>query len=162
MESIQTDKKVSIKYLMKTRTPDGAVKEHSEELFSFIYGVDRQVPALEKALEGCHPGQKISLVIPPSEIYGDHDPELIREIPKQGLIKQRIKEGRLYRQMKKGSLVSFRILEVRSKTLVADFNRPMAGISVSMEVEVLDITDASKKEIEKAVEDQVRKGIGCA
>lgn len=30
-----------------------------------------------------------------------------------------------------------------------------------MEVQVLDITDASKKEIDKAVEAQVRKGIGC-
>ncbi len=161
MESIQTDKKVNIRYLMKTRMPDGTTKDHSEESFSFIYGVDRQVPALEKALEGCQPGQKVSLVIPPSEIYGDHDPELIREIPKKGLIKQRIREGRFYRQMKKGSLISFKILEVRPETVLADFNRPMAGISVSMDVEVLQVTDASREEIDAAVEAQIRKGIGC-
>ena len=161
METIQTDKKVGIKYLMETRMPDGTITDHSERTFSFIYGVDRQVPALEEALEGCHPGQKISLDIPASEIYGDHDPELIREIPKKGLIKQRVKEGRFYRQMKKGSLVSFKILEIRPETVLVDFNRPMAGISVVLEVEVLHITDATKKEIDAAVEAQIRKGIGC-
>lgn len=161
VESIQTDKKVRVRYLMKTCMPDGTVKEHSEREFSFIYGVDRQVPALEVSLEGCRRGQKVSLDIPPSEIYGDHDPELVREIPKKGLIKQRVREGRFYRQMKKGSLVSFKVLEIRPETVLADFNRPMAGISVSLEVEVLDITDASKKEIDAAVEAQLRKGIGC-
>jgi FKBP-type peptidyl-prolyl cis-trans isomerase SlyD len=116
---------------------------------------------LEEALEGCLPGQKVSLDIPPSEIYGDHDPELIREIPKKGLVKQRVREGRFYRQMKKGSLISFKILEVRPETVLADFNRPMAGISVSLKVEVLQITDATKEEIDAAVEAQIRKGIGC-
>lgn len=161
MESIQTDKKVTATYRMTTRLPDGTAKEHPEECVCFIYGVDRQVPALEKALEGLRPGQKMSLVIPPREIYGDHDPDLIREIPKKGLIRQRIREGKFYRQMKKGTLISFKILEVRPDTLLVDFNRPMAGISVSMEVEVLAVADASKKEIDAAMEAWIRKSIGC-
>jgi FKBP-type peptidyl-prolyl cis-trans isomerase 2 len=45
--------------------------------------------------------------------------------------------------------------------VLADFNRPMAGISVSLDVEVLQITDASKEEINAAAEAQLRKGIGC-
>lgn len=161
MERVQADKKVSVKYLMKTRMPDGTIKDQPEREFSFIYGVDRQVPALEQALEGCRRRQKVRVDIPPSEIYGDHDPELIREIPKKGLIKQRVREGRFYRQMKKGSLVSFKVLEIRPETVLVDFNRPMAGISVSLDVEVLDITDASSEEINGAVEAQLRKGIGC-
>ena len=161
MKSIQTDTKVTIAYRMTTHLPDGTAKEHPEERACFIYGVDRQVPALEKALEGRQPGEKVSLVIPSQEIYGDHDPELIREIPKKGLIRQRIREGKFYRQMKNGTLISFKILEIRPDTLLVDFNRPMAGISVSMQAEVLAVEDASKKDIDAAMQAQIRRSIGC-
>ena len=161
MEGIQTEKAVTISYVMRTRHKDGTVKERPKETLSFIYGVERQVSSLEKALEGCGIGRTLIVDIPSAEIYGDHDPSLVREIPKQGLIKQRLREGRYYRQMKMGSLLSFKVIEVREKTVLADFNKPLAGISVSMDLEVLDIRHASKEEIDHAIEAQVKRSIGC-
>ena len=161
MEKIAADKMVSLNYLMKTNLPDGTVKDHPAERIDFIFGVERQVPSLEKALEGGHVGKKVKLRIPASEIYGEHDPNLIREIPKKGLIKQRIREGQFYRQMKKGMLVSFKVLEIRPDTVLVDFNKPMAGISISIEAEILDIRDSTKDEIDTAIELQIKKSIGC-
>ena len=161
MDKISAEKMVTLSYSMKTHIPDGTVKEHRTESIAFIFGVDRQVPTLEKALEGKQEGQKLSLTIPPREIYGEHDPELIREIPKKGLIKQRLKPGRYYRQMKKGMLVSFKILEIRPDTVLADLNRPMAGIWISMDAEVLAVRDATRGEIDSAMESQIRRNIGC-
>ena len=161
-ETVSPDTVVNIKYVMKSHLPDGHIKEHPEEEFQFIFGVERQVPALESALEGAGLGQKIQVKIPPAEIYGEHDPELIREIPKKGLIKQRLKEGQFYRQMKKGCLVSFKVLEVKPDTVLVDFNKPMAGVWVSMEAEILGIRNAEKREIDAAIEKQVKKSIGCA
>lgn len=162
MEIIKTDKMVALKYVMRSHLPDGTVKDHPEEEINFIFGVDRQVPTLEKALEGSQVGHKMGLTIPASEIYGEHDPTLIREIPKKGLIKQRLKVGQFYRQMKKGSLISFKVLESRSETVLADFNKPLAGIWVSVDLEVLGIREANKREIDAAMETQVKKSIGCA
>lgn len=161
MEKITADKMVTLRYTMNTRLPDGAVKDHPEERIRFVFGVERQVPSLEKALDGGHAGKEIHVTIPASEIYGEHDPELIREIPKKGLIKQRIREGQYYRQMKKGTLVSFKILEIRPDTLLVDLNDPMAGIRVTMDGEILDVRDATEKEIDSATESQLRKNIGC-
>jgi FKBP-type peptidyl-prolyl cis-trans isomerase SlyD len=161
MEKVTEEKKIRINYSMKTNLPDGTVKEHGREEISFIFGVDRQVPSLEEALENMSVGQTVKVRIPSAEIYGEHDSELVREIPKKGLIKQRIREGRYYRQMKKGSLVSFKILEIRPETVLVDFNKPMAGIWISMDVEVLEITDATQEEIDRALESQIRKTIGC-
>lgn len=161
MKSVQTDKMVTVRYSMQTRLRDGTVKDRPAQEMSFIFGVDRQVPAMEKALEGCREGDRVSVSIPPGEIYGEYDPALTREIPKQGLIKQRIKEGQYYRQMKQGCLVSFKILEVRPNTVLADFNEPLAGISASVDLEILSIRDASKAEIDAAFESQVKKSIGC-
>jgi len=161
MTRVKPESAVTIRYAMKTLLSDGTSKERPEEEMEFIFGVERQVATLEKALNGAKVGDRFSLHIPASEIYGEHDPTLIREIPKKGLIKQRIRPGAYYRQMKQGCLVSFRVLEVRADTVLVDFNEPMAGISVLMDLEVTGLRKASKKEIIRAREAQRKKSIGC-
>lgn len=161
MDKVEQGSAVTIRFTMTTEIPPDEFRERPEDEVRFIFGVEEQVPALEKALEGAEVGRKFSLKIPASEIYGEHDPSLIREIPKKGLVRQRLKEGNFYRQMKMGSLVSFKILEVRPDTVLVDFNKPMAGISASMRGEVVAIRRADKAEIEAVREDQRRKRIGC-
>jgi len=158
---IAKDRMVELKFRMRTYLPDGSTKERPEETLAFIFGVERQPLALEKALEGAKAGDRMDVHIPPSQIYGEHDPALLREIPREGLITQRIKKGRFYRQMKKGTLISFKILEVGPDTVLADFNKPMAGISASVELEVLSIRKAHREEIAAAVESQNKRSIGC-
>jgi FKBP-type peptidyl-prolyl cis-trans isomerase SlyD len=161
VEKVEEDKVVTLGYRMKTHLADGTIEDHPQKQMTFIFGVERQVPSLERALEGCSVGDKMSLTIPASEIYGDHDPTLVKEIPKKGLIKQRLKEGKFYRQMKMGSLISFKVLEIRPRTVLADFNKPLAGISVSVDLEVVAIRKARKREIEAAMEAQTKRSIGC-
>jgi FKBP-type peptidyl-prolyl cis-trans isomerase SlyD len=161
MDKVDKETMVAIEYAMRSRLPEGTVKEHAQETIEFVYGVDHQVPSLEAALYGARVGDRFEVEVPPAEVFGEHDPELVREISKKGLIKQRLKQGQFYRQMKKGSLVSFKVLEVRPDSVVADFNKPMAGIAVSMEVKVLAIRKANQEEIEMAQRSQFQKTIGC-
>jgi len=161
MDSVQIEKMVTVTYHMMTHLTDGAIKDHREEAITFVYGVERQVPTLERALEGCHVGDRRNITIPSGEIYGEHDPRLIAEIPRKGLLKQRLVQGQYYRQMKKGKLVSFKVLDIFSRTVLADFNDPLAGIEVSMDLEVTAIRDASPEEVEAAREVQVKRRIGC-
>ena len=161
MDRVEQDCAVMIRLKMITEISQGVFKERPEDEVRFIFGIEEQVPTLEKALEGAEVGQKFSLQIPASEIYGAHDPLLIKEIPKKGLIRQRLKEGKFYRQMKMGSLVSFKILDVRPDTVLVDFNKPMAGISASISGEVVAIRRADKAEIAAAREAQRKKKIGC-
>ncbi len=160
-EIIQPEKMVTLRHTIRSTLLDGTPKNHPQEEMTFVFGVERQVPSLEKALQGCRKGEKKKILIPAEEIYGEYDPCLVKEIPKKGLIKQRLVEGQFYRQMKMGTLVSFKVKEIRPQTVLADFNQPLAGISVSMDIEVLDIRDATKREIEKAAEKVLKKNIGC-
>ena len=151
-EIVQSEKRVTLKYTMKSSLLDGAVKHHPQEEMAFVFGVERQVPALEQALQGCRQGEKKTITIPAKEIYGEYDPGLVRELPKKGLVTQRLVEGQYYRQMKMGTLVSFKVKEVRPQTVLADFNEPLAGIVVSMDFEVVALRDATKAEIDEAGE----------
>lgn len=162
MDSVQIEKMVTVRYHMMTHLNDGTIKDHPEEEITFVYGVERQVPSLERALEGCHVGDRKSVMIPAGEIYGDHDPRLIAEIPRKGLLKQRLVQGQYYRQMKRGKLISFKVLEILPHSVLADFNDPLAGIQVSMDFEVTAMREASPEETETAREAQVKRRIGCA
>lgn len=152
---------VTMTYTMRTHLPDGTTRDHPAATHTFVFGVEHQMPSLEKALEGCRAGKLLHVNVPASEVYGEHDPTLIREIPKKGLIRQRLKKGRFYRQIRMGSLVSFKVLEVREDTVLADFNKPMTGITATLAVEVLAVRDATRGEIEKARVSQAMKEIGC-
>lgn len=160
-KTISLDHAVRVRYVMKTHLPDGTTQARPAETFEFIYGVERQVPSLEKALDGASVGHRVGVHIPASELYGERNPKLIHEIPRTGFIKQRLKEGQYYRQIRRGGLVSFKVVELRPKTVLADFNPPLSGISVSMDIEVLDIRQASKGEIDAAIESQLKRTIGC-
>lgn len=161
MDRITENSAVTIEFSMHTEMPDGTIKERPKEEIEFIFGVERQVPTLEQALDGAARGETMRPRIPPEEIYGAYDSSLIREIPKEGLIKQRIKEGLYYRQMKNGCLVSFKVLKVRPKTVLADFNKPTAGIAAYVEVTVTGIRTADASEIEAAREAYRKRTIGC-
>jgi FKBP-type peptidyl-prolyl cis-trans isomerase SlyD len=162
MDSVQIEKMVTITYHMMTHLTDGSIKNHPEETLTFVYGVERQVPTLERALEGCHVGDRKNITIPSGEIYGEHDPRLIAEIPRKGLLRQRLVQGQYYRQMKKGKLISFKVLDILPHTILADFNDPLAGIEVSLDLEVTAIREASSEEVKAAREAQVKRRIGCA
>ncbi|NQU13082.1 MAG: FKBP-type peptidyl-prolyl cis-trans isomerase [Desulfobacteraceae bacterium] len=161
MDKVKPNCAVTLTYKMKTQLPDDTVKEERQEVVEFILGIERQPPTLEAAIDGACVGAKFSIQIPGSEIYGEHDPGLVTEIPKKGLIAKRLREGRFYRQMKKGSLVSFKVLEIRPDTVLADFNRPMAGVSVLLDGEVTGIREVSEQDIKAASEAQAKKNIGC-
>lgn len=161
METIRQDMVVTIRFSLKTEVAPGTFKEHPETKAQFVFGVEEQVPTLEAALNGATVGQRFSLHIPASEIYGEYDPALTREIPKQGLVRQRLQEGKFYRQMKRGSLVSFKILEVREETVMVDFNEPMAGITAFIEGEVVAVRPATEAEIAEARDTNQKRKIGC-
>ena len=158
---VDVDKRVTIRFKMKTRLPNGTEVIQPEQTYTFIYGVESQIPSLDSALKGLRPGERKTVEVPPAELYGAHDPSLIKEIPKAGLIKQRIRLGKYYRQMKKGSLVSFKVLEIKPNSVLADFNPPTAGISATVDVEVVEVCDATEKEINAALEAQAKRQIGC-
>ncbi len=161
MEKIEKLCAVRIRFETRAQLPEGEIKDPVREEYEFIFGVEHQIPTLEKALEGAMAGHRFSLEIPARELYGEHDPELIRELPKEGLLKQRVREGEFYRQMKMGCLVSFKILEIKADTVMADFNKPTAGISALMEGEVLAVRKAAEDEISTAEENQRKREIGC-
>jgi len=72
----------SIHYTLKDDAGEVLDSSEGQEPLSYVHGAQNLVPGLEKALTGKSVGDKLSVVVSPEDGYGDHDEELIQELPK--------------------------------------------------------------------------------
>jgi len=140
---------VTIEYRLRTTTRDGESYEAPVEVCSFVYGVDVQYPSVETALLNKRPGDRVQVFVPPEEIYGIYDETLVRELPRFDYKQERLKEGKMYREMRKKSLVQFMVQEVRDDVVIADFNDPKAGAHAEFDIVVKAVRESSKDEMKR-------------
>lgn len=140
---------VTIEYRLRTTTRDGELHEVPSEICSFVYGVDVQYPSVETALLNKRPGDRVQVFVPPEEIYGAYDEALIRELPRFDYKQERLKVGKMYREVRKKCLVQFIVREIRDDVVVADFNDPKAGANAEFDIVVKEVREASKDEMKR-------------
>ncbi len=139
--------KVTIDFTIKTNTRHGVVTKSPPATCTFVYGVDVQYPSVEAALMNKTVGDRIRVYVPPEEIFGPYDPELVRELPRSDYKEERLRPGKVYREMRNRSLVEFLVLELRDDVIVADFNDPFAGAYAEFDIVITDVREASKSEL---------------
>ncbi len=147
-ELIKECSRVTIEYGMRVVPAEGPEPPVESRTCSFVMGVDLQYPSVETALMNKKTGDRVKVYIPPEEIYGVNDPELVRELPRADYKQERLKPGRMYREMKRRSLVQFMVKEVRDDVVVADFNDPRAGTWAEFDIVVKEVRPAKKEEMQ--------------
>jgi FKBP-type peptidyl-prolyl cis-trans isomerase SlyD len=149
-ERIKECSRVTIECEMRVVPADGPGPIVQSQTCSFVMGVDVQYPSVESALMGKKAGDRVKVRVPPEEIFGACDPELVRELPGADYKKERVKPGRMYREIKRKCLVQFMVKEVRGEVIVADFNDPRAGTRAEFDILVKEVRPAKKEEMQPA------------
>jgi FKBP-type peptidyl-prolyl cis-trans isomerase SlyD len=147
MEQVKECMMLTIDYEVCTIGPDGQGGESSRETCSFVYGVDVQYPSVETALLNKKVGDRVRVAVPPEELFGVYDDTLVRELPREDYKQERLKVGRMYREMRKKCLVQFMVKELRDDVVLADFNDPRAGTCAEFDILVKDVREATKGEM---------------
>jgi FKBP-type peptidyl-prolyl cis-trans isomerase SlyD len=147
MQQVKECMMVTIEYSLRTTSRTGEVNELPSQTCSFVYGVDVQYPSVEAAIMNKKAGDRVQVWVPPEEVFGDYDQELIRELPKEDYKEDRLQPGKMYREMRRKSLVEFLVREVREDVVVADFNDPKAGTTAEFDILIKDIREATKHEM---------------
>ena len=139
---------VTLEYQVITLGPDGQAGESSPETCSFVYGVDVQYPTVERAIRDKGLGDRVRVVVPPEELFGCYEESLVRELPRCDYKEERLRPGKMYREMRKKCLVQFLVKELKDDLIVADFNDPRAGTSAEFDILIKDIREATKSEMQ--------------
>jgi FKBP-type peptidyl-prolyl cis-trans isomerase SlyD len=164
MSQVKECMMVTIEYRIRTCSRDGESNEHGPAICDFVYGVEAQYPSVESAIQNKAPGDRVQVYVPPEELCGAYDEELVRELPRSDFKQQRLQVGKMYREMRKKSLIQFLVRELRDDVVVADFNDPRAGSYAEFDILIKDVRPASKGEMRPSCMPRPQAGacgIGC-
>lgn len=139
---------VSLRY---TLTDDAGTLLDSSgpEPLTYLHGFDSVLPALERALEGNEVGFKSKVTVPPSEGYGEHDPESIFEAPRDHFPPgARIAPGMEVTAQGPEGPVTLKVLELTDGGALLDANHALAGKTLHFELEIVGLREATQEELD--------------
>ena len=150
MTKIEKNKVVSIHYTGTLE--DGTVFDSSEgkEPLEFIYGIGQIIPGLEEGIEGLKVGDKKKIEnIAPDKAYGPKLDEAMQEVPKTQLPEDLdVQVGMQLAAQGPQGPIPVVIAEIKDESVVVDFNHPLAGKTLTFEVEVTALRDADPSELD--------------
>lgn len=146
--TIANDQVVSFHYTLNDDS--GAQLENSYEgdAVTYLHGHKNMLPGLEEALAGKDKGEKVSVTLPPEKAYGLRKEGETQRIPKKHLLtKGKITPGMIVQVNTPQGAQEAVVVKVGLKNIDIDSNHPYAGKTLTFDLEVLDIRDATADEI---------------
>ncbi len=132
---------VTVHYTGKTE--DGRVFASSVEgdPIEFTIGEGELIPGFEKGVIGMREGERQEFAVPPEEGFGDYRMELVTTIDKNDFPDNfEPEEGKLLRLKRDdGENFDARITRVEGDDVTIDANHPLAGRTLRMDVDMLNI-----------------------
>ncbi len=143
------DKKVaSIHYTLKD--DEGVTIDTSEGQapLDYLHGALNLVPGLEAELTGKSVGDKLSVVVEPEQGYGDVDPLLIQQLPRDafGGVDQLEVGMEFHAETQDGHQV-VEVIAVEGDTVTINGNHPLAGVRLHFDVEVVGVREPTEEEL---------------
>lgn len=140
---VKTGSKVSLDYEGKFDSGEifdsSKHGDHSHPL-EFEVGAGMVIPGFDKAVLGMKVGEEKEFTIPPAEAYGEYNPELTKEIPRNVLPKeQEPKEGMTLMVGTPQGQFPVRIAKVLDDRVIIDLNHPLAGKVLIFKIKVISI-----------------------
>jgi FKBP-type peptidyl-prolyl cis-trans isomerase SlyD len=146
--SIVTKNKV-VSLIYAVRNQKGELFEYRDLPVSYVHGSGADLfPKIEQALDGRAVGDRIEVQLTPAEAFGEHDPKLtftddINNAPPE----LRHVGAEFEAQNAKGESIVLVVTRVEADKITVDANHPLAGQTITFEVTVHDIRDATPEEI---------------
>jgi len=151
--TISDEKVVSLSY---TLVVDGDTIETvtDDKPMKFIFGLGYLLQAFEENIKGKKTGDGFDFVLSAKEGYGEINPDAIVELPKDLFkVNGKIEEGLLVKdkiipmQDAQGNRMNGIVDEVLEETVKMNFNHPLAGCELHFSGKVVEIREATEKEL---------------
>jgi FKBP-type peptidyl-prolyl cis-trans isomerase SlyD len=148
--TIETGTVVTLNYTL--RDDEGQLIHHYSAAAPLVYlhGSDNLVPGLEQELGGRQVGDKLSIVVPPDQGYGEVVGAGPQPVPRSAFanLKTLMPGMPIVAKGPDGDALSLWVIDVGEETVDVDINHPLAGVTLHFDVEITDIRAASEDEKE--------------
>lgn len=145
---IANQKVITIDYTLTDE--EGEVLDSSEHdgPLTYLHGFGNIVPGLESALEGKTVGDALKVVVAPDDAYGERNESLVQAVPRDEFPDGEIAVGMRFRADSPAGSKVLTVIALTDSEVTVDANHPLAGRTLSFDVKVRGIRDATQEELD--------------
>ncbi len=132
------------------RGEDGAELESSRDgdPVAYLHGHGNILPALEERLAGHAPGDTLAVTLAPEQAYGPRRADSVQRVPLKHIhARGRLQPGMVVAVQTEHGARQVTVLKVGKFNVDVDTNHPLAGRTLSFDIEVLEVRAASDEEM---------------
>ena len=149
-KTIEKDKVVAFTYVLKDENSEVLEQSAADDPMVYLHGGYRNLlPRLEEALAGTRVGGDVTVTLPPEHAYGMRRDDAIQRVPIKHLLtkSKRYKAGMAVKVNTSDGPRDVVIAKVGKFNVDVDMNHPLAGKTVTFEINISDIRDATPEEL---------------
>ena len=145
----EKDKVVTFHYTLKDAEVEQMETSREKEPMNYLHGANNIIPGLEKAMEGHAIKDEFSVTVEPEDAYGVRNENNVQRVPLKRLKGiGEISVGQVLNLKTNQGQVQVTVLKIGRFNVDVDGNHPLAGKELTFDVEITDIREASKEELE--------------
>jgi len=145
---IEDKKIVSFHYTLSNAAGEQMESSRERDPMSYLHGSHNIIPGLEKAMAGKAAGDSFEITVEPADAYGERDDNQVQRISAKHFRQSaRLEPGQLVTLQTKQGPIQATVVKVGRFNVDVDTNHPLAGQSLTFDVEVTDVRDATEEEL---------------
>jgi FKBP-type peptidyl-prolyl cis-trans isomerase SlyD len=146
---IEDRKVVTFHYTLKNEAGEEIESSREREPVVYLHGYRNIVPGLENAMKGREVGDTFEVTVPPAEAYGEYNPNSVQRISGKHFPNiKRLSPGQMVSLKTQQGPVQAVVVKVGRFNVDVDANHPLAGKTLTFDVEITDMRDATREEID--------------
>jgi FKBP-type peptidyl-prolyl cis-trans isomerase SlyD len=142
---------VSLDYVL-TLDDDSEIDRSEKDVpLEYLHGFKNIVPGLENELKGLTVGDEKVVVVQPGLGYGERDPDGLAEYPRNNFpanVNLEVGEPIMMRDKESGESFQAYVTEVRTDTVLLDFNHPLAGETLHFQIRIAGLREPTSEELD--------------
>lgn len=139
-QRIGSSSRVTLHFAIKLESGEVVDSTFEKNPPSFAVGDGSLLPGFEQALYGLKAGDKRSIAIEPEHGFGQPNPQNVQVMPRDNFEGMELSEGLLiiFKDAANAELPGV-VKAFNSSEVTIDFNHPLAGKSLTFDVEIIDV-----------------------
>ena len=145
---IEKDRVVRFHYSVAEAGQEPVETSRDREPLAILFGHGNIIPGLEKAMDGHEAGDTFKADVTAADAYGERREGMSQRVPKKHFGAQKLAPGQQVVLNTSFGPRAVTIEKVGMSVVDVDLNHPMAGKDLQFDIEIVDVREASKEEIE--------------
>ena len=145
---IESETVVSFHYTLPDENGKELETSRGSEPSVYLHGANNIIRGLEKAMTGRESGDVFTVSLAPAEAYGMRNPDKMQRVPVKHLaFRGKLEAGKVVQLNTAEGMRAVTVVKAGRHSADIDANHPLAGQTLTFDVEIVDLRPATPEEI---------------